>query len=86
MDPAIKKSLTLKTNSVKRLLKEYKMYEKEYKEIETKLNLLKEVENIDPYEIKKTVKNKFITYKFFIFQIKLLNFFRQNIWMNLKVV
>jgi hypothetical protein len=32
------------------------MYEKEYKEIETKLNTLKDVENIDPYEIKKTVK------------------------------
>jgi hypothetical protein len=38
------------------------MYEKEYKEIETKLNVLKEVENIDPYEIKKTVKKFFCIY------------------------
>ena len=42
------------------------MYEKEYNEIETKLNNLKNTENADPYDVKKNVKIFFIFFNFFI--------------------
>ncbi len=52
MDKNYKKDLTLKGNSVKRLLKEFGMYEKEVTKLQAKYDELK-TNGADDYEMKK---------------------------------
>jgi tubulin-specific chaperone A len=52
MDKNYKKDLQLKTNSVKRLLKEYQSYDKEVQKLQAKYDELKS-NNVDEYDIKK---------------------------------
>jgi tubulin-specific chaperone A len=52
MDKNYKKDLQLKTNSVKRLLKEFQSYEKEVQKLQTKYNELKS-NNVDEYDVNK---------------------------------
>lgn len=57
MEKNIKKDLTIKANSVKRLLKEYKMYVSEVEKLQTKYNEM-QTDGQDEYQLKK--QNEFL--------------------------
>jgi tubulin-specific chaperone A len=57
MEKNVKKDLLIKGNAVKRLLKEYKMYETEVTKLQTKYDQIKN-EGEDDYQLKK--QNEFL--------------------------